>query len=204
MTKITSAATKKTPKQARARARVDAILTATEQLLVAEGPNGLTTTAIARAADIPVGSVYQYFADRDDILEQLYHAAYDHVIGQVADHLETLSGPMDLKTIIHGLLTTFWQEARAHTTFRPLTRWANSSHSLWEVTPGVHSSLDDLIARVLEKAGVSVAEARQLAVMKTVSTTVSILVDQAIEEQDEILAEQLIDELAHLVSSYLS
>lgn len=200
------AATKKMPKQARAKARVEAILAATEKLLIAEGPDNITTTAIARDAGIPVGSVYQYFSDRDDILTQLYGVAYDAVIKVVADKLESLpgDGSLSFEVVNHTLLETFWAAARAHPTFRPLTRWANHSHSLWEVTPGLDSHIDELIAGSLMKSGVSLDVVSPPAVMRTLTMTISILVDQAIEEDDEQLAEQLIEELARMISSYLS
>ncbi len=60
------------PQQARAKATVAAIVEAASQLLASEGPKGLTTRRIAERAGIGVGSVYEYFADRDAIVDALY------------------------------------------------------------------------------------------------------------------------------------
>lgn len=60
--------TRRNPKQARAQATVDAILAATFQLLESEGEGRLTTNRIAERAGVSIGTLYQYFKDRDDIL----------------------------------------------------------------------------------------------------------------------------------------
>ncbi|OYW85872.1 MAG: TetR family transcriptional regulator [Hyphomonas sp. 32-62-5] len=60
--------TRRNPKQARAQATVDAILAATFQLLESEGEGRLTTNRIAERAGVSIGTLYQHFKDRDDIL----------------------------------------------------------------------------------------------------------------------------------------
>lgn len=52
---------RKRPRQARATATLDAIFEATIQLLVADGPQRLTTTRVAARAGVSVGTMYQYF-----------------------------------------------------------------------------------------------------------------------------------------------
>lgn len=59
---------RRVPSQARSRARVERILDVASAAVVASGVDELTTTGIARAAGIPVASIYQYFPDRDAIL----------------------------------------------------------------------------------------------------------------------------------------
>jgi|SRR5690348_12388829 len=59
---------RRTPTQVRSRERVEKILDVASQIVVSNGVEALTTRAIAETAQIPVASVYQYFADRDAIL----------------------------------------------------------------------------------------------------------------------------------------
>lgn len=61
-----------TPQQARAVARVHAILHATAEILGSHTPQELSTTAIAAHADIPVSSIYRYFPTLEDVLRELY------------------------------------------------------------------------------------------------------------------------------------
>ncbi len=59
------------PRQARSRERLDRVLGAADALLAAEGAAAFTTTRIAEWAEIPVGSVYRFFDDKEAIAEAL-------------------------------------------------------------------------------------------------------------------------------------
>lgn len=194
---------KPAPKQERARKRQSAILAAAEVLLTEGSPTDISTTAIAMKAGIPVGSIYRYFEDKEDILEQLYHTAYNDVEAAVVDQKTGFSSGTDFGQAIHQLLNTFWQTARTHPTFVPLTRWANSHYSLWDVTPGQNSSLAQLIENTLLDAGVEIPDTRKTSAQKTLVTTVSVLVDVIIEEDDADRAKAQIKELAILLEAYI-
>lgn len=55
---------RKSPRQARAKATVDAIVEATTQVLLKEGYDGFTTARAAERAGVSVGSLYQYFPNK--------------------------------------------------------------------------------------------------------------------------------------------
>ncbi|MCX6395675.1 MAG: TetR/AcrR family transcriptional regulator [Propionibacteriales bacterium] len=59
------------PTQARSRERVERILDAASAIVVGHGVEALSTRDIAASAEIPIASLYQYFADRDAILVAL-------------------------------------------------------------------------------------------------------------------------------------
>lgn len=61
---------RRTPRQERSRALVDAILDATADILRVHGLEHTTTTLIAARAGVSVGSLYQYFPNKT----ALYHA----------------------------------------------------------------------------------------------------------------------------------
>lgn len=69
---------RKAPKQERARLKVEQILKAAKSLLVSEGLEKLTTNHIAKAANMSVGSLYQYFPNKQSILHELYIAWLDN------------------------------------------------------------------------------------------------------------------------------
>ena len=62
---------RKEPGQERARFTFDAILEAAARILRTEGPGHLTTNRIADVAGVSVGSLYQYFPNKDAILGRL-------------------------------------------------------------------------------------------------------------------------------------
>ena len=60
-----------TPRQARARERVESILVAARDIIEHEGVEPLSTQRIAKVAGIPVGSVYQFFPNKHSIVLEL-------------------------------------------------------------------------------------------------------------------------------------
>ncbi len=63
---------RKRPAQARSRATVDAILEAAAQVFARLGYDETTTDRIAERAGVSIGSLYQYYADKDAILVALF------------------------------------------------------------------------------------------------------------------------------------
>ncbi len=68
------------PKQKRAQERIEQIIAATQDLLDHMPPEDITTSAVAREADIPVGSVYRYFPN----IHAIYSAIFDRFHEQTA------------------------------------------------------------------------------------------------------------------------
>jgi AcrR family transcriptional regulator len=68
--KITDYARKK-PAQERSRVLVDALIKTTARILVQDGWQGLTTNRVAREAGVSVGSLYQYFPNKDALVQAL-------------------------------------------------------------------------------------------------------------------------------------
>ena len=78
------------PRQARAQASIDAILTAAELLLCEEGFARMTTNRIARRAGVNVALVYRYFAGKEAIvgalIERTAIATRDQVRAALAEN----------------------------------------------------------------------------------------------------------------------
>ncbi len=68
---------RKGPKQQRSKVTVTAILDATVRVLEQEGSDAATTSRIAEVAGVSVGTLYQYFANRDAILDALQDREFD-------------------------------------------------------------------------------------------------------------------------------
>jgi AcrR family transcriptional regulator len=66
-----AAGMRRQPRQARSQERVSQILDVAEQMFVSEGYNATTTNAIAARAQVPIGSLYQFFPDKKAILQAL-------------------------------------------------------------------------------------------------------------------------------------
>ena len=64
-----SVAMRKAPRQARSRATVEAVIEAGARILSDEGWAGFTTNKVAEAAGVSIGSLYQYFPDKDALID---------------------------------------------------------------------------------------------------------------------------------------
>lgn len=81
---------RKQPRQDRAKATVDAILDAAAHILAAQGREAATTNAVAARAGVSIGSLYQYFPNRDAVLGAVVHRHGHRIHRLVA---ECLSDP---------------------------------------------------------------------------------------------------------------
>ena len=73
MTKNTSKSRgiRRKPRQARSKERVNRILDVAEQMFIEDGYEVTTTNAIATRAQVPIGTLYQFFGDKTAILYAL-------------------------------------------------------------------------------------------------------------------------------------
>ena len=82
---------RKRPRQARSRATVDAILEATAQVLVAEGYDKTSTNRVAERAGVSVGSVYQYFPNKEALVGELVDRYSREIMDMVFGRLTALA-----------------------------------------------------------------------------------------------------------------
>jgi AcrR family transcriptional regulator len=75
---------RKTPIQARAAVTVGAISEATIQVLLKHGVNRLTTTRVAERAGVSVGTLYQYYPNKQSLL-----------FAVLADHLDNVAAAVE-------------------------------------------------------------------------------------------------------------
>ena len=100
------------PQQVRSRGRVERVLEVTADLVVRGGVEGVNTRSIAAASGIPVASLYQYFADKDQILLALVERdlrAMDAEVERSLARLSVLSVHSLVDTTIRAFVTVFRQ-----------------------------------------------------------------------------------------------
>lgn len=115
--KKTNRIVRREPQQLRARHTVDAVLEATVRILKREGSNALTTNRIAEVAGVSIGSIYQYFPDKNAIfaalhrrhieqIDRLIHAA---LMRHATSSLDTLIG-----ALIQGMIDAHTSDPELH------------------------------------------------------------------------------------------
>jgi AcrR family transcriptional regulator len=87
---------RKTPKQARSRATVDAIVEAAARILERQGGEGFSTNAVAERAGVSIGSLYQYYPTKDALIGAL-------IVRETAELVEEAEAAMGQPTAAAGL-----------------------------------------------------------------------------------------------------
>jgi len=98
---------RKRPRQERSKATVDAILEATAQVLVEHGYDKTSTNRVAKRAGVSIGSLYQYFPNKEAMVGELVDRYSGRVLalilgelGAHADRPPTETAPMLVNAMI--------------------------------------------------------------------------------------------------------
>ncbi|PSW13058.1 TetR/AcrR family transcriptional regulator [Photobacterium sanctipauli] len=81
------------------------ILKATEKLLAMYGFHGISMQMVAKEAGVAAGTIYRYFEDKDDLLQQLH----DHILSYVANKIsQNVSDEMPLEQRFRIIWLNIW------------------------------------------------------------------------------------------------
>ncbi|MFN3910632.1 TetR/AcrR family transcriptional regulator [Hyphomonas sp.] len=96
---------RRNPKQARAQATVDAVLEAAFQILERDGEAKLTTNLIAERAGVSIGTLYQYFADREAILAAMGQRQAEATRERITQIILAAPETSSVRAIVQALMT---------------------------------------------------------------------------------------------------
>jgi AcrR family transcriptional regulator len=105
------------PRQARSRATFEVILDAAIRIFEQEGSEAATTARVAEVAGVSVGTLYQYFANRDAILDALQEREFERATKMMSRVLENPSGVSDrriARVVIEELLKLYRSAPALH------------------------------------------------------------------------------------------
>lgn len=196
---------RRAPQQIRGQQRITTILDAAEQVFVEVGFDAATTNAIAARAHTAIGSLYQYFPNKEAILSALVarfleqmNAAFDAALTQV-DITSITSADSLIDRILDPLLALQAQRAGILHVFFSLRRAGASSQAAQALIEEIITRLDALIA--LREPWIDPVK-RRLHVQITVEVVRALLpltVTSEGEQRPEVVAE-----LKRLLRAYMS
>ena len=98
---------RKSPVQARSKKTVETLLDAAAQVFIERGFTGGTTNHIAARAGVSIGSLYQYFPNKDAIMVGLMERHLEEERKHLEERMRRLSGRADSpRKLLHGLIGT--------------------------------------------------------------------------------------------------
>jgi AcrR family transcriptional regulator len=108
---------RRAPRQDRARVTCDAILIAAERVLAQHGAAHLTTNRVAEIAGVSIGSVYQYYPNKQALIAALFDRNTAQVVdGVVAVLAQHRASPPEvvLGALALGIRSSFHRQAKVH------------------------------------------------------------------------------------------
>lgn len=163
------------PRQSRSRALVDAILEATARVLTERGYAGTNTNLVAERAGVSVGSVYQYFPNKDSLLTAL-HERHAVEMQAAMDTVLTHAQALDLRGKLAALVQAW---VAAHQVAPELHRVLEKEFPFFDA-PSEESPADQGIAQRIrqlldEHRDEVVIEDRELAAWMALQTLESMI-----------------------------
>jgi AcrR family transcriptional regulator len=136
---------RKQPKQERSKQLVADILTAAVRVLGREGAHRFTAARVAEETGISVGSLYQYFPNKEAILFRLQSDEWEQTSGMLAHILTNKSvAPLErLRSAVREFVRTECEEAKVRNALEhaaPLYR--NAPEAIIRHQAGVESALE--------------------------------------------------------------
>ena len=169
---------RKMPRQERSRALVDAIVEAAGRVLVRSGREAVTTNSVALVAGVSIGSLYQYFPNREAIIAAVAHRHAHRIYHRVAD-LE----------LSHA---TSLDEA--------VTRMVAALFAAHAIDPALHVALDHDLSHGHARHTHGEAHGGTLPAIVTLLTTLPVKVRHEIAAPDVLLAAQVVAEILHCLA----
>lgn len=114
---------RKTPRQQRSRQMVESLIDATARVLAERGLDATTTNHIAEAAGVSVGSLYQYFPDKDALIEALLKRMVGELTTAFNEQIDAVElGQLDLENLARLAIATGLATMRANPLYQELMR----------------------------------------------------------------------------------
>ncbi|MCF4164930.1 TetR/AcrR family transcriptional regulator [Zavarzinia compransoris] len=195
-------APRRRPVQARGRKRVEQILAAAETLIRQKGVDALKMSEIATAADVPIGSIYQFFADRGAILRALaerYMAANRRLTEDKLRDVRTIEdAKRKLWQVIDQSFATTW----ADTAFRDVWFGLLADRELQALNHAAARQVAVIIVEALKPLFPHLGHDRLMLAASTMVHMSEGLV-RSVSLEEEAVGYAMVREYKHLVALYL-
>lgn len=205
MTRESPLLPRRRPRQRRSRETVDAILEAAARVFAERGYSAGTTNRIAEAAGVSIGSLYEYFPNKDAVLIALAEQHVERMMASVHAHLaDELSAGQPLERMLRGFVGAMLEvHERSPDLHRVVFSEAPHPHELHACVLQMEETLAHAVEPILRGApDLALADPDTSAhfVVQTVEALTHRYVHYGIHE---LAREPFVDEVVRMLAGYL-
>jgi len=194
---------RKRPRQARSRATVDTVLEATARVLVKRGFDGLTTNLVAEAAGVSIGSLYQYFPNKEALVGALIEKHVEDMTALCLTELTRvaqLAMPQAIRSVIELMIRAHAVEPELHRVLTEQVPRVGRMAKLREIDALTHRMVAGLLASRKSELAIDDPD---IASFVLVSSIEAITHRAALFSPELLRDPRLIDEACRMVQRYL-
>lgn len=181
------------PLQKRSIEKVKLILDAVEHLVVIHGTEALTTTHVAEETGFAVGTIYQYFGNRTDLLI----AAHDRLLERLAAGVTEAAAQLDVRddASMEKLIRLFVQNARENRSYLALLSFSYLNKTYRHSDVEADDFIGDLVSLFVAARTPDIGPA-DLQIARSVTVNIlTILTNVLLLERDSVLQERYLEEM---------
>jgi AcrR family transcriptional regulator len=191
---------RKLPQQDRSKFTVDVILTATAHILTEVGYDKTSTNRIAERAGISIGSLYQYFPNKESLIAALRNRHVSSMMAVIESKLRDLfDAPIEvvLPELVKASITAHAIEPALHKVLHEQVPRLSGTES--------EASLTALLRTYLAKQCDRIPPQKLDSIVFVIERTIEALTHAAVIERPDLLQDgQVEQEISQLLLSYLT
>jgi AcrR family transcriptional regulator len=191
------------PQQARSQVRFDAILDMAGNLFEEKGFEATSTNEIAQRAGISIGSLYQYFDNKEAIVEALTER-YVEALRGITDHVMAADvQSLPASDAVDRLLDPILQFHAAHPAFRALWLATDVSADLRAAMKGMDVEVLGRIEKLLKWRVPNIEPDRARMVVNVMGTAVKALLGLLGRSNNRRFKAQAAAEMKRMITAYI-
>ncbi|WP_206958181.1 TetR/AcrR family transcriptional regulator [Trinickia acidisoli] len=195
-------AVRRKPRQGRSHMTVDAILEAARQLFASDGFDATSTTRIAEAAGVSVGSLYEYFTSKEALAAKLIKRHCDHLLELYAQAFKAVEGQGIEAAVAAWVDTTIDAYAEDVALQRALLEQIGRVSKLRHLSR-VSLAITDLLEQALQSCGEPIQRPNIHLAAFIVESAVEALTHRSILYAPELFSFELRRDLKIMATQYL-
>lgn len=191
------------PRQDRSLKTIEHILSTAAIILENEGQNKLNTNYLAKVSQIGVGTIYQYFNNKDEIIVGLIERQHRKRINYLKKQVFELKNT-SLEVVVEGLIRSLFEFQKRSPRLEQILLEKQYSNTLTNIEEDLDENFISLLQRYIALNRINFNVSNVRLALKILVTSIKAVSTQYLFSKTTMAEETLIQELKELTLKYVS